>query len=102
MSIDTVDKEQTENKQKTKKPKMYAVIFINDNYTTMDFVIYLLQKVFNKNEESAVQIMLEIHTKGKSQVGVYSLQIAEQKTYESKKLAKENNYPLQVIMQELD
>ena len=101
MSTQTIEKTETKNKVKTQRPKMYAIILINDHYTTMDFVIYVLQKVFHKTEEQAVQIMLEIHTKGKAQAGLYSLQIAEQKAYEVKSLAKENNFPLQVVIEEL-
>ena len=101
MSTTTIKKVQVKDKTKIKKPKMYAVIIKNDHYTTMDFVIYILQKVFHKDEQQAVQIMLEIHTKGKAQAGLYSLQIAEQKAYDTKIIAKENNFPLDVVVQEI-
>lgn len=91
----------TQDKIKTKKPKMYAVMLINDDYTTMEFVIYVLQQVFGKSEESAFQIMLSVHQKGKAQAGLYSFQVAEQKAYETKMLAKQNNYPLQVTLEEI-
>ena len=91
----------TQDKIKTKKPKMYAVMLINDVYTTMEFVMYVLQHVFGKSEESAFQIMLSVHQKGKAQAGLYSFQVAEQKAYETKMLAKQNNYPLQVTLEEI-
>lgn len=91
----------TQDKIKTKKPKMYAVMLINDDYTTMEFVMYVLQQIFGKSEESAFQIMLSVHQKGKGQAGLYSFQVAEQKAYETKMLAKQNNYPLQVTLEEI-
>lgn len=99
MTTDTIF--DTKDKIKTKKPKMYAVMLINDDYTTMEFVMYVLQKVFSKNEETAFQIMLSVHQKGKGQAGLYSFQVAEQKAYETKMLAKQNNYPLQVTLEEI-
>jgi len=99
MTTDT--KFNTQDKIKTKKPKMYAVMLINDDYTTMEFVMYVLQQIFGKSEESAFQIMLSVHQKGKGEAGLYNFQVAEQKAYETKMLAKQNNYPLQVTLEEI-
>ena len=90
-----------EDKPELKEPPLYQVVLLNDDFTPMDFVIYILQKVFHKDEQQAVQVMLEIHTKGKAQAGLYSLQIAEQKAYDTKIIAKENNFPLDVVVQEI-
>ena len=64
-----------------KKPSMYKVILLNDDYTPMEFVVYVLQKIFNKNQEEATQIMLHVHKKGIGICGVYTYEVAEVKNH---------------------
>ena len=69
-----------EAKPKTKQPPMYKVVMVNDDFTPMEFVVQVLQKFFHHTRESAVQIMLHVHTKGRGVAGVYTAEIAETKT----------------------
>ena len=79
----------------TKKPSMYKVILLNDDYTPMEFVVYVLQKIFNKNQEDATQIMLHVHQSGIGICGVYTYEVAEVKCKAVVDIAKENQHPLQ-------
>ena len=79
----------------TKKPSMYKVILLNDDYTPMEFVVYVLQKIFNKNQEDATQIMLHVHQNGIGICGVYTYEVAEVKCKAVVDIAKENQHPLQ-------
>lgn len=88
-----------EKKSKTKKPKLYKVIFHNDDYTSMEFVIFVLEHVFHKNVPEATQIMLRVHKQGSGVAGVYPFSIAETKVEHSMELAKEGGYPLRVTME---
>lgn len=90
-----------ENKEKVevKKPNMYKVIFHNDDFTTMEFVIFVLQVVFQKSEYESIDIMLEIHHNSSSSVGVYTKDIATTKVAEATKLAEEFEYPLMITME---
>ncbi len=81
-------------KTEIKKPRKYKVILHNDDYTTMEFVIFILQKVFHKTMGEAEKIMLEVHQKGRGLCGVYTYEIAETKSKKVEVLAKENHYPL--------
>ena len=80
----------TKEKVKLKKPEMYAVVMINDDYTPMEFVIYVLQSVFKKNYEDAKKIMLLIHNQGKGICGVFPLDIAETKANQVVEFARIN------------
>ena len=62
---------------KLKKPNLFAVVLMNDNYTTMDFVVYVLKTIFDRSDEEAMKIMLNVHQKGKGTAGIYSYEIAE-------------------------
>lgn len=84
---------------KTKKPRMYKVILLNDDYTPMDFVIEVLQKFFNKNQDEATEIMLHIHRRGIGICGVFSYEIAETKVMQVMDFARENEQPLQCTME---
>ena len=83
------------------KPGNFAVIFHNDNYTTRDFVVYVLQEVFHHSSERAEKIMMSVHNEGVGIAGVYRLEIAEQKAYDTVVLAKENQYPLKITVEEM-
>ena len=89
----------TKEKVKLKKPNMYAVIMLNDDYTPMEFVIYVLQSVFKKNYEDAKSIMLLIHNKGKGICGVFPLDIAETKANQVIEFARLNQHPLECKVQ---
>jgi len=81
----------------TKKPSMYEVLMLNDDFTPMDFVVLLLKNFFNKSFDEATQTMLNIHQKGSALCGIYSYEIAETKTLQVMKAAKDNGHPLQCI-----
>ncbi len=86
----------TIEKPKAKKPPLYKVIMLNDDYTPMEFVIFVLQEFFRKTQEEAVQIMLNIHQKGSGVCGVYTYEVAETKAKKVTALARKNQHPLQV------
>lgn len=85
--------------QKTGKPPYYNVFLLNDDYTTMDFVVHILEQVFHKSPVEATQIMLHVHKKGKGLAGVYVREIAETKADEVHKLAREHEFPLKCSME---
>ena len=89
----------TKEKVKLKKPDMYVVIMLNDDYTPMEFVIYVLQSVFKKNYEDAKNIMLLIHNEGKGICGVFPLDIAETKANQVVEFARINQHPLECKVQ---
>ncbi len=84
-----------EERPKTKKPSMYKVILHNDDYTTKEFVIMILENVFSKNESEAVRIMTHVHNNGSGVAGVYTHEVAETKAAKTVNLAKAYEYPLQ-------
>lgn len=86
-------------KTKVKPPKKYKVILHNDDYTTMEFVIYILQTVFHKTIDEAENIMMEVHLKGAGVCGIYSREIAETKALKVVNLAKANNHPLECTIE---
>ena len=88
-----------ENKPKVKKPSMYNVILINDDYTPMEFVIDILQIFFNKKKEEATQIMLHVHKKGIGVCGTYTYEVAESKCKAVINYAKKNEHPLQCTIE---
>ena len=100
MSRDIDLKEESETKLDFDTPKMYKVILLNDDYTVMDFVVEILMKIFHKQYEEAVDIMITIHKAGKALCGVYPYDIAEAKVIQVKKLARKNGFPLRAIMEE--
>jgi len=87
-------------KVKLKRPKLFRVILLNDDYTTMDFVVRVLETVFRKSPAEAVQIMLHVHQRGQGLCGVYPKQIAEAKIQLVHRLAKDQGYPLRCSMEE--
>jgi len=80
--------------------KRYKVVLLNDDFTSMDFVVEILMEVFAHQLDSAINIMLNIHREGRGVCGVYTFEVAETKISQVKKLAKENEYPLKAIMEE--
>ncbi len=93
--IDTITKEEV----KLKKPNLYKVILLNDDYTPMEYVVLLLKKIFNKNQDEAINVMLTVHKKGSGICGIYTLEVAEAKLDSVMKMAKSDQHPLQCIME---
>ncbi len=89
----------TRTRTQTKKPNMYRVLLLNDDYTPMEFVITILQSFFNKNPEEATQIMLHVHHNGVGECGVFTYEIAETKVAQVMDHARKNQHPLQCIME---
>ena len=88
-----------DNKPKTKKPSMYNVLLLNDDYTPMEFVVMVLEKIFNKKQEEATQIMLHVHKKGIGICGTFTYEVAESKCKTVMDLAKKHEHPLQCTME---
>ncbi len=105
MSADYPDKEgQTEGEIQTivkaQKPKMFKVILLNDDFTPMDFVVFILKRIFSKSDSEAEKIMLEVHQKGAGTAGVYTYEIAEMKAIQVHQLARKNQHPLKAKLEE--
>ena len=88
-------------KVKPKLPSIYKVIILNDDFTPMEFVANIIQKVFNKTQDDATRIMLQIHTEGIGICGTYPFEIAETKMNQVLNLAKESQHPLQCIIEKI-
>jgi ATP-dependent Clp protease adaptor protein ClpS len=86
-------------KPKTKKPSMYRVVMLNDDYTPMEFVVHVLERFFHKTHEEAVQIMLHVHQKGVGVCGVYTYEVAETKVTQVMDLAQQHQHPLQCTLE---
>jgi ATP-dependent Clp protease adaptor protein ClpS len=89
----------TKTRPKTKKPPMYKVILLNDDYTPMEFVIYVLERFFQKNRTDATRIMLHVHQKGVGICGVYTYEVAETKVTQVIDFSRQNQHPLQCTME---
>ncbi len=89
-----------ESRPKLKRPPMYRVILLNDDYTPMEFVVGILESVFGLERTSATRVMLEVHTKGKGTCGIYSYEIAETKVAQVTTIAQEQQHPLLCTMEE--
>ncbi len=89
-----------EERPKLKKPPLYRVVLINDDYTPMEFVVEVLQTVFGMERTQATRVMLEVHTKGKGVCGVYSHEIAETKVAQVTSIAQQQQHPLLCTMEE--
>ncbi len=86
-------------RQETKEPSLYRVILLNDDYTTMDFVIHVLEAIFHKPPAEATRIMLDVHKRGSGLCGVYTREIAETKVTAVHELAAVNQFPLRCMME---
>lgn len=94
MSTKTILKEK--DKINIKEPKNYKVVMYNDDFTTMEFVVYILINIFNKNENDAEAIMMKVHKGGKAIVGIYSYDIAMTKVELATKLARQEGFPFKI------
>lgn len=89
-----------EAKPKLKKPPLYKVVLLNDDYTPMEFVVHVLEYFFNMDREKATQIMLHVHTRGVGVCGVYTRDVAETKVMEVNDFAREHQHPLLCALEE--
>ncbi len=89
----------SESDHQVARPRAYKVLLLNDDYTTMEFVVMILMDVFYHNEEQAVEIMLNVHRSGSGLAGVYSYEVAETKAKKVTVLARENNFPLRCALE---
>ena len=89
-----------ETRQKTRKPTLYKVILLNDDYTTMEFVLQVLETVFHKTPAVAHRVMMQVHLEGHAVCGAYSYEVAETKVATVQDLAKQDGFPLQATLEE--
>lgn len=89
----------TKVKPKTKRPNLYRVLILNDDYTPMEFVVHVLEKFFQKDAEAATQIMLHVHHHGIGECGVFTYEIAETKVTQVMDFARKHQHPLQCVME---
>lgn len=89
----------TKARPKTKKPSLYKVLLLNDDYTPMEFVVHILEQIFNKNRDEAVQIMLHVHRHGVGVCGVFTFEVAETKVAQVIEFARRHEHPLQCTME---
>ena len=89
----------TKPKTKSKRPSLYRVLLLNDDYTPMEFVVLVLQDVFNKTREEAMRIMLHVHNQGVGECGVFPFEVAETKVTRVMDAARKNQHPLQCVME---
>ena len=89
----------TKVKPKTKRPNLYRVLILNDDYTPMEFVVHVLEKFFQKDAEAATKIMLHVHHHGIGECGVFTYEIAETKVTQVMDFARKHQHPLQCVME---
>ncbi|MBV8546191.1 MAG: ATP-dependent Clp protease adaptor ClpS [Acidobacteria bacterium] len=88
-----------ESEEKTDEPTLFKVLLHNDDYTTMEFVVWVLASVFNMPEEQAIQVMLNVHLQGIGVAGIYTFEVAEMKVEKTIALAREQEFPLLATME---
>ncbi len=89
----------TKTRPKTKKPSLYKVLILNDDYTPMEFVVHVLERFFHKNRDEATKIMWHVHQKGVGVCGVFTYEVAETKVAQVMDLSRQNQHPLQCRME---
>lgn len=89
----------TKSRTQTKKPSLYRVLLLNDDYTPMEFVVYVIERFFNKSREEATRIMLHVHQTGVGVCGVYTYEVAETKVAQVIDTARRHQHPLQCTME---
>jgi len=89
----------TKTKPQTKRPSLYRVLLLNDDYTPMEFVVHVLERFFNKNQEAAHRIMMHVHQHGIGECGVYTYEVAETKVTQVMDFARKHQHPLQCVME---
>ena len=96
-----MNKESVQIKRKIKKPNPFQVVLLNDDYTTQDFVIAVLQRFFYKNLDDATSLMLKVHNEGEAVCGVFSYDIAQTKAEQVIAYARDNDHPLMCVIREV-
>ena len=89
----------TRTKPRTKRPNLYRVLLLNDDYTPMEFVVHVLERFFNKNRDDATRIMLHVHQNGVGECGVFTYEVAETKVTQVMDFARKHQHPLQCVME---
>jgi ATP-dependent Clp protease adaptor protein ClpS len=89
----------TKTRPQTKRPNLYRVLLLNDDYTPMEFVVHVLERFFNKDREAATQIMLHVHHHGIGECGIYTYEVAETKVTQVMDFARKHHHPLQCVME---
>jgi len=89
----------TKTKPQTKRPNLYRVLLLNDDYTPMEFVVHVLERFFSKDREAATQIMMHVHQHGIGECGVYTYEVAETKVTQVMDFARKHQHPLQCVME---
>jgi ATP-dependent Clp protease adaptor protein ClpS len=89
----------TKTKPQTKRPNLYRVLILNDDYTPMEFVVHVLERFFNKDHEAATRIMLHVHHHGIGECGIFTYEVAETKVTQVMDFARKHQHPLQCIME---
>jgi ATP-dependent Clp protease adaptor protein ClpS len=89
----------TKTKPQTKRPNMYRVLILNDDYTPMEFVVHVLERFFGKDHEAATRIMLHVHHHGIGECGIYTYEVAETKVTQVMDFARKHQHPLQCVME---
>lgn len=89
----------TKTRTRTRKPAMYKVLMLNDDYTPMEFVVHVLERFFQKNREESTRIMLHVHRRGVGVCGVFTYEVAETKVTQVMDLARQNQHPLQCTIE---
>src|SRR4249919_3382352 len=89
----------TKTRPKTKRPSLYRVLLLNDDYTPMEFVVHVLERFFNKNHEAAYRIMMLVHQHGIGECGIFTYEVAETKVTQVMDFARKHQHPLQCVME---
>jgi ATP-dependent Clp protease adaptor protein ClpS len=89
----------TKTKPQTKRPSLYRVLLLNDDYTPMEFVVHVLERFFNKDRDAATQIMLHVHHHGIGECGIFTYEVAETKVTQVMDFARKHQHPLQCVME---
>jgi ATP-dependent Clp protease adaptor protein ClpS len=89
----------TKTKPQTKRPSMYRVLILNDDYTPMEFVVHVLERFFNKDSEAAHRIMMHVHNHGVGECGIYTYEVAETKVTQVMDFSRKHQHPLQCVME---
>jgi ATP-dependent Clp protease adaptor protein ClpS len=89
----------SKTKPQTKRPSLYRVLLLNDDYTPMEFVVHVLEKFFNKNPETAYRIMMHVHQHGIGECGIFTYEVAETKVTQVMDYSRKNQHPLQCVME---
>ena len=89
----------TKTRPQTKRPNMYRVLLLNDDYTPMEFVVHVLERFFNKDRESATRIMLHVHQNGIGECGIFTYEVAETKVTQVMDFSRKHQHPLQCVME---